>query len=162
VRSIDRFDDSFAPLIEVSGREFDLIQERTPAFLQWRYCDARGGRFVVLAAELGGEVAGYLALKIADGLAYVLDLVAAPATEAADALLAAAIDSSRRAGMDAIVCRLPTRHPTSELLSRHGFVDTRSAMGYAVSSGRLPLSALRFLEEPGARLHLMLGDVDWC
>jgi hypothetical protein len=161
VRAIERFDDRVSALVESFGRQFDLVQERTPAFLRWRYGDPRGGRFQVLGAEREGELAGYVAVKTSEGLAYVMDLVAAPESQAGDELLAAAVTCARAAGADAVVCRLPVRHPSSALLPRHGFVNARLRMGYSVSSGRSPMESLSFLGERSARLHLMLGDVDW-
>jgi ribosomal protein S18 acetylase RimI-like enzyme len=160
--SVDRFDQRFSPLVDAAASELDFVQERTPEFLNWRYRDPRGGRFTVRAAEEAGEVVGFAALKTAGGIGYLSDLVTLPGREGiAEALVDAAVDDLRASGVDAVVCRVPARHPLGLLLARGGFVDARLPTGYAISSGRRSLAELRFLGEPGARIHFMLGDVDW-
>jgi hypothetical protein len=92
----------------------------------------------------------------------VADLLTDPARPAIGAaLLDAAVAELRAAGVDAVICRVPARHPLGALFARRGFVDARLATGYAVSSGRRSLAELRFLGAADARLHIMLGDVDW-
>jgi GNAT superfamily N-acetyltransferase len=162
LRVVDRFDAQFVPLVEAASSAFDFVQERTPEFLNWRYRDRRGGRFSVLAAEEAGEVVGFAAFKVAEGVGFLADLLTDPAKRGiGDALLDAAVGEVRAAGVDAVVCRVPARHPLGPLLARRGFVDARIPTGYAISSGRRSLAAMRFLGEAGARIHLMLGDVDW-
>jgi GNAT superfamily N-acetyltransferase len=59
------FDRDVEPLFESAAAQFDFIVERAPGWLNWRYCDGRGGRSAVrYVRDERGQLLGYTVLRI--------------------------------------------------------------------------------------------------
>jgi hypothetical protein len=100
---------------------------RDSRFLQWRYQEIPDHRYRVVAAERGGELAGYAVFYARErrGLMFghVIELLAPPdGAGARDALLSFAAEELERAGADLVTCYLsPYDAFLREGLRRCGF-----------------------------------------
>jgi hypothetical protein len=159
--SVPRADERFDAFFENAAQGFELIQERTAAYLNWRYCDQRAGPFLLRAAEERGAIAGYAALGLRDPHVELADLLALPGRlDVAAALLDDCVRVARERRASAVHCWLPRRHPYGALLRSAGFLSRPVTFTAAYSSLTPEAPELAFLDEPDARVHVMLGDFD--
>ena len=160
--TIESFDERVDDLFRRASETFDLIGARTAAFLNWRLCDERAGRFIVRAVFDGGGMLGYCVLKPSTGAATVADLLAVPGREdVARALVADAVDLARAEGADGVSVQLSEQHPYRRAFAAEGFLDTRQRFEWTVNPLTIPTETLAFVRDPSARVHLMLGDSDF-
>jgi hypothetical protein len=163
LREISGFDERFDGFFEEASKPFDFIVDRTARYLNWRYCDPRGGTFTPVLAEWKGRMLGYSVLKTQGGVVCIADLLALQERrDVAAALIQHAISVARRRRAMALTCWMPRHHPYTALLRRHGFFDTRRKTCAAFAVGKaLGWQDVAFLEEPTARAHITHGDSDW-
>lgn len=162
VQTVDHFDERFDEFFQRAASAFDLIQVRSPQFLNWRYADPRAGQFSIRLAESEGEVLGYLVMRAGHATADIADLLVLPdRIDVAHALIQDVVDLSRGTGASAIRSWMIGGHPYAPLLSDLGFVRVRTSTKPVFHANpRTDAAELEFLTEPGTRVHLMLGDSD--
>lgn len=161
IRTIDRFDDRAESFWRRASTQFDLIQVRDQAWLNWRYCDPRGGAFTVRAAERDGELLGYAALRVNEREVVLADLLTLPGREdVAASLIADAIGLARERGAPRIRCWMARRHPYRRALEGAGFVRYDLPAPVVFEIRTTPLEELGLLAEPTARVHFMTADTD--
>lgn len=162
MRTIDVFDARFDAFCAEAMATFDFVPERTAAFLNWRYADARGGEFMVRAAERDGRLLGYVVTRTGAGLTRVADILVAPEeTSVAAALMEDAVRVGRDAGSTAVTCWLPERHPYRGTLRAAGFVVLGRTTPLVYRAAAMGEEALAFLQESDASMHLTEGDTDF-
>jgi len=64
IETADHFDDGANKFWREAATQFDLIQVRARDSLNWRFCDPRGGPFIVRTAREDGRLLGYVALRV--------------------------------------------------------------------------------------------------
>jgi hypothetical protein len=161
ISAIQRFDGRVNAFFTEASKPFDFIHLRTDASLNWRYCDPRGGAFTVLLAEDGERILGYLAFNLMADMVRIADILALPGRQdVVWSLLEDALHRCDVAGAASVRCRLPATHPYDRVLRLHGFLASGQGSGATYGPGRLSTSALSFLAERDARIHLALGDSD--
>lgn len=161
IRTIDHFDESADQFWAEAAKAFDLIQVRNRRYLNWRYCDPRGGPFTVRVAELDGALLGYAALR-ADEQGVVLgDLLVLPERiDVAQALIADAVALANDRRSPFLRCWMPRSHPYRKLLSDFGFIQYRTPLAFNYTPYECGPTELEFLQDPGARIHFMTADSD--
>jgi hypothetical protein len=146
---------------EASG-DFDFVVARTRGYLNWRYADRRAGAFSIRIAGEGGEIAGYAVLRLLRGQGYLADLLVLPGRlDAADALIDDALRFFRDAGVERVFYWTPSRHPYKAVIAAQGFAFRRPRKRILTY---MPLGStweeLAFLQDPSARVHFTIGDLD--
>jgi hypothetical protein len=160
-RDVTCIDERFDVLFERAAGSFDIIAERTAEFLQWRYGDRRGGRYVFRELAERDDLVGYSVLRTVGSRAYLVDLLVLPGREDAVATLVGdAVRLATAGGAGMIDCWLPGRHSYRRWLQRLGLFDRRRDAGVSYHPVELPAEQLAPLEDPRARVHYMLGDTD--
>jgi hypothetical protein len=158
-----RFDDSIEPFLHQATRQFEFARVRTTDWLNWRFCDPRGGPFTVRVADMDGRVLGYVAFVATAERAAVADLLALPGrVDVAESLVRDALEAMRRAGAGGVRCWLPRRHPYAPVFRRLGFLRPRGREGphFFVRVRGYDADEFAFLTQSDARIHVMLGDFD--
>jgi hypothetical protein len=64
VHELKKFDESINGFWERVGRQYNCIIVRDEEYLNWRYCDPRGGLFRILEAKNGESTIGFIVLRI--------------------------------------------------------------------------------------------------
>jgi hypothetical protein len=155
------FDGRIDLLWEEAKHAFALLLDRRQQFMNWRYCDPRGGIFISKTAEQDGRVLGYIVTRVSHGEGYVADLLALPGRlDVVDSLLAGAIGSLRAAGVARVECWTSRGHPYEEVLARRGFDQKKSTVRFSCRPCHASLADLTCLRDPGSVIHLMPGDTD--
>lgn len=159
--TLTSFDDSANKFWEKAAAAFDFIQIRDADYLNWRFCDARGGAYVVRAATDDGKLLGYAAMRIDGQQAILGDLLALPGrTDIVRALLADATDLARSHGVPIMRAWLPHSHPYRAVLKKSGFVSSPTDLSLGYQQWREDAAELAFLEDPAAKVHMMIADAD--
>lgn len=161
VSTLSQFDQDHEPFIESAMTQFDFVGERTIAYLNWRYCDRRAGRFIVRIAEEDGASLGYAVTRVLDGNAQLVDILALPRrADVAESLIRDAIQLADEGHASVITTRLPKRHPYRPALARAGFFDIGHIAGEMIVARGMPDEELAFLDTEDARIHLVYADSD--
>lgn len=155
------FDSRVDVLWEQTKHAFGLLLDRRQQFMNWRYCDPRGGSFKSTIAEQDGHVLGYIVTTVAHGEGYIADLLALPGRlDVVDSLLAGAISSLRAAGVARVECWTSRGHPYEEVLARRGFDRKKRTVRFSYRPCRASLADLSGLRDASSVIHLMPGDTD--
>jgi hypothetical protein len=163
VRQIETFDERADAFWQEARAPFDYVMARDAEYLNWRYCDARAGRYAVFVAEEGGALLGYAVAQVTHGRGVLPDALVLPERlDVLESLIGAALRHLREAGVSLAVAWLPERHTYHPVLRRHGFLvrPTRTReLAYNILGDRCE-EDLAFLSEPGTRVHITAGDQD--
>lgn len=164
---IATFDARFDVFRDQVAKDYSLIIQRDRHYLNWRYCDTRGGDYLVKCAEDAEGVQGYIVLRIDFKdknypIAYIVDLLCKTDRQAAaKALIADSLSYFDQQGVPAVHCLVPKKHPYRKLLAAHGFVDTLERT-IVFLRANMPMeeemAALKFIG-PG-QAYYSFGDID--
>jgi len=161
IESIEQFDEGHSGFLAAASSQFDFIEERSLAFVNWRFCDKRAGPFFVRAAFEGDDMVGYAATRVLDGRAHLADVLALPGrTDVAEALIRDSVGIASRLGAATLKARLPRRHPYRSALQRAGLVDIGHIAGELIDPRNIDPAALDFLQDERTRVHLTFADSD--
>jgi len=131
INTITEFDDRINDLWKQVKVGYDLIVERKKEYLNWRYCDPRGGLYTVRLVEEENEILGYSVLRInrynpdyPEGI--IVDLI----VENNDEDVAASLfyDACRffdNNDVNAARYLAPRDHFISKIIGRFGFLDSQ-------------------------------------
>ena len=130
IDEIKSFDERIDTFWDTVNGSYNFIIEKNRAYLNWRYCDSRGGDFVVRQAVKGEVVLGIVAIQLTSYNGYqegfVMDLLALPGRlDVADALLRNVCNYFDGLGVNAIYYMVIDGHPYQEISKKNGFVDSQ-------------------------------------
>jgi GNAT superfamily N-acetyltransferase len=155
-----RFDERADKFWNEASKQFDLIVARRQDFLNWRYCDPRGGSFTIRTAEEDGRLLGYAVLRVSGGIGYIVDLLALPdRLDVVQSLIANALGWFGERDVPSVQCWSTPRHPYAQLLASLGFGSKRRTLhldwvAFTERADQELLSDRRLV------LHYMPGDSD--
>ena len=110
IKEISKFDNRVDVFWEQISDDYSFIVERRQEYLNWRYCDPRGGDYHVLIAEEGGSLLGYCVYRINKYYeeyprGYVVDLLTlSDRSDVSSALLQRAVEFFDESNVNIIVC----------------------------------------------------------
>jgi hypothetical protein len=167
VSNLDRFGEETDVFWGKIKDSYSFIAERSSSYLNWRFRDPRGGRYIVKQAVDGEGLVGYVVSRInsyrADyPVGYIVDLCTLPGRlDAADALLSDSVDYLDGQGINVINSWMVKGHPYERVLKRHGFLETRKVVSVSATPGNLGEEFKNFSNAPADRLLFQYGDSDW-
>jgi hypothetical protein len=165
-KEITRFDDRINTFYEKIKPHYYFIVERTADYLNWRYCDKRGGDFKIWIAEKNDEIVGYLVLKInkldvkyPEG--YLVDLLTLNTRDdVADNLAKLAVAYFDERAVNVVLAQVVEGHPYERIFDKYGLLDTRMRPNLMWRAINLGDDLERFSKAPAAMLHYTIGDGD--
>jgi GNAT superfamily N-acetyltransferase len=169
IKTIKRFDDRINVFWNKVKDHYDFIIERNKDYLNWRYCDPRGGEYIVMVEENDDEILGYIVLRIKrekgsneelNSKGYIIDLLASSDRfDVVDNLLNTAIQYFDEKEVNIVQAFSIKNHPFETMFRKHDLIDSKVRIGvfYTYSDERQePVD----LSSP-ARIHVQYGDSDW-
>jgi hypothetical protein len=159
------FDDRIDAFWEKVKEHYNFILEKSSRYLNWRYCDPRGGNYRVMQAVKDGEVLGFIVTELkntgsyAEG--YVVDLLTLPERlDVADTLLRDACRYFDDLGVNAVHYLVVRGHPYQGLSSRAEFIDTTrtSNMHLFCDFNEAEREYEVLKSSPPSRVHFNIGD----
>ena len=126
---ISKFDDDVNRFYEQIRLNYDFIIEKNQGYLNWRYCDPRGGKYIIYKAVRDGKFLGFVVLELrksGNGFAgSIADLMVLPGEdEVVKAFFKTACDYFDELGVNAINYGVVKGHPYQRISSRFGFLDS--------------------------------------
>jgi len=115
------FGDEFSELDRQVSSSSVIRSSRSAADLTWRYRSAPGPRFRVLVARRSGELWGFLAFRVLDNRASIMDLFGKHLSDVGSDLLEALIDVGRREGLASLEGYLSEDGCLNSVFARSGF-----------------------------------------
>lgn len=131
VTRVDSFDDRIEEFWRRVSKDYAFIGERNKAYLNWRYCDPRAGKFTVNQVDEDGEILGYDVLAINNyrgdyPIGFVVDFLSLrERPDVAEAMVADAIEFFDEAMVNIVNFLVVKGHPYELIFKRHGFLDSR-------------------------------------
>jgi hypothetical protein len=160
--AVEPFDDAYDALWERVAPHFDFIAERKARYLEWKYRRVPHVNYDVFEAHRGGELSGYIVLRLTKRngvpLALLVDLLAHPEDKATiGALLDQAFAWARERGAARMQTFTFDRRIASRLANK-GFMRLQSPMQFCVRI-RSDHVDERFFRDT-SRWHVTFGDSD--
>lgn len=167
ISKIHSFNDNINVFWDEIKGHYTFIVERTRDYLNWRYCDSRGGDYIINIAEEDGRALGYSVLRIDRyvrnyPVGYIVDLLTLPERlDVTDALVADAINYFNSNGINIIRCQVVKNHPYERIFKAYGFVNSGHRIDifydiYATIGEELNKLQTRIPN----RIHFVYGDYD--
>lgn len=166
IYKIDKFDTDINNFWIHASKHYKFIVERNANYLNWRYCDKRGGEYSIYLIKDEEIIKGYLVLRITQKNrdyqeGYIVDLFTLPdRNDLAEQLILKAIDYFKENEINAVNCWMIKKHPYEKILRRYGFIDSKNKMQFFYQS----FDSSRILENEVFsvnEVYLSYGDVDW-
>jgi hypothetical protein len=117
----DRFGDEFSDLDRQVSSSGVIRSSRSAADLTWRYRSTPGSSFRVLVARRVGELWGFLAFRVLENRASIMDLFGMHLSDVGSDLLGALIDVGRREGLACLEGYLSEDACLNSVFARAGF-----------------------------------------
>ncbi len=160
IREFNGASDTFYERIKDS---YNFIVERNKEFMNWRYCDIRGGRFLIKQAKRGDDVLGYIILEVKtkgeNSEGYIIDMLAED-DEVATSLLKDGINSLAVLGVGTFNYRVVKNHPYQKISEKLGFVAPPNVIDmhvYCQFDNAEEAKETLLATEPGS-IHFNYGD----
>lgn len=131
---VNNFDDRINLFFDKVKEHFKFIVERKMDFLNWRYCDTRGGNYRIIMALEDDTILGYCITRInkyfeGDPRGYIVDILTEPdRDDVAEALIKNAIRYFDDAGVNRVFCWVINGQPTYDIYRSYGFRETRRTL----------------------------------
>ena len=166
INEITVFDDRINTFYEKIKPNYYFLVEKTKDYMNWRYCDKRGGNFNVWTAEENDEIVGYLVLKInkrnvdyPEG--YIVDLLAFNEREnVADNLAKFAFNYFDEREVNVIWAEVVGGHPYERILGKYGMLDTMMKPNLTWKTIKPREDYDQFANAPPGKLHYTFGEGD--
>lgn len=166
VKEINSFDDRIELFWNRIKDHYSFIVERSKEYLNWRYCDPRGGDYLVKQVEEEGHIIGYSVLRINKykedyPRGYVVDLLTLPdRLDVADTLINDAVHYFDDLRVNIVYYCVVKNHLYERLFKRHEFLDSRTDLYVSYNPIQVETEIDEFKTTPSKQLHFQYGDTD--
>ncbi len=166
IMEVKEFDDSIDDFWLRCNEDYDLIFVRDKNYLNWRYCDARAGNFIIFSARVDNRIVGYVVLRVNRyneeySVGYICDLLSSPYNvQAIDKLLNEALSFFDDEGVNIVNMLAKNSVPYGSILQKYGFVNSRRGhhIYYSPLLEEDPLREAMVI--PQNRTYFSYGDLD--
>jgi GNAT superfamily N-acetyltransferase len=166
ILEIDSFDSRIEDFWKKISKNYNFIMELSRNYLNWRYCDPRGGKFIVKQAEDDGQIVGYSVIRINNyredyPVGYFVDLLTLPhRLDVTDALVADAVKYFDSQDVNFVTYLGIKNHPSETILKRHGFLNSRMKTNIFYKQMGLKYKLHNIITSPPSKVHLCYGYFD--
>jgi len=166
LKRVSRFDDRVEVLWDKVKNEYDFIVVKSKEYLNWRYCDHRGGDYQVWVAENDEGILGYLVVRInkmdqVHPVGYIMEVLAPKdREEVISSLLIQAEIYFTQEKVNAIYFTVVSGHPYEGVIKKHGFIDSMRSPHLFYRPYKKFAGLERFERATPDRLHHQFGEYD--
>ena len=168
ISEINNFDHRINEFWDEISDQYDYIIVRDMEYLNWRYCDPRGGDFIIHLAEDNDIILGFSVLIINRykndyPVGFIVDLLALKdRLDVVDSLLSKAVDYFDANNINIINYQIVKNHPYEAIFKKHGFVDSRIRTyifnDFEGAEEKEKYANLK--KSPANRVYYSYGDID--
>lgn len=136
ISEIQNFDDRINPFWNDIKEKTSYIVERTKDHLNWRYCDPRGGDYLIKIAEDNNQILGYIVLRINRydkdyPIGYIVDLLTSPEQLfVTKALVSDALQYFEEHNVNLVNVWSIQNHYYNSIFKRYGFIKDRRRLNF--------------------------------
>ena len=166
IRKIHRFDERINVFWDNIKDSYNFIVEKNKDYLNWRYCDPRGGNYTVLQAESQGQILGYIVLRINKvkpeyPVGYIIEVIALrDRNDVVEELVSSAVDYFYERNINVVQAMIIQGNIYERLLFRHGFLDTRRKSFISYRIHKQNLSFNKFTNALSNSINYQYGEYD--
>ncbi len=165
VSKINQFSEEINDFWDIIKDDFTFITKKSRNYLNWRYCDLKGGDYNKFIIEENGEVLGYIILRINKfnedyPIGFIIDLLTlSDQDNIADALMTSALQHFHDEGVNIIQSIVVKGSLIHDVLKRFKFIDsrTKARIDYMTYNGS---NYSDIIKSTGSNLHFTFGDID--
>jgi hypothetical protein len=167
VSDVEKFDGEIDIFYDKVKMDYKLITEKTHEYLNWRYMDPRGGKYVVKQAKENGEVIGYIVLSVNRynpdrPIGYVMDLCTLrEKVYASSILISEALKYFDGEKINAVEYMIVKGHPYESMFKKMGYVDVQNNNDIHYDLYRDGVMIDDQLELKPEEILFQVGDTDW-
>ncbi len=167
ITEVDRFDQRIDGFWSKVSTHYKLIVQRDGDYLNWRYCDLRGGKYNIRVAMADGQILGYMVLRVNSYVpdyqtGYIVDLLTLPdRPDVVSELGRHAVEFFDRRDVNIIQVNVLKNSLAELLFHGLGFVNypVKPFMNYAAEYRNNYLDELNLRDVE--KMHFSYGDYDW-
>lgn len=166
ITKISRFDSRIDEFWDRISKHYDFIIMRNQDYMNWRYCDPRGGGFTVKMAECDRRVLGYSVLRVNKynvdyPIGFIVDLLALPdRRDVTDALVEDAVRYFDDQNINLVSSLVTRGHPNERSMSRYGFLNSWRKLHMFCWSREAKGKKVEFRPVSVDNAHFSYGDID--
>jgi hypothetical protein len=164
---IDFFDDRINDFWNSIKETHDFIVVRNDKYLNWRYCDKRGGNYIIKIAEKDSKILGYIVYRVNRYVeeyptGNIVDLLALEdRLDVAESLLESAWDHFRMEDVNLALFRMIEGHSYEKIAKRLGFISHPKKILTFIRFFGIREEELKPIHTSNPnRIHLVEGDYD--
>jgi hypothetical protein len=168
VSEVKCFDHRIAVFWDEIKDYYNFIMERNKDYLNWRYCDSRGGDYTVKIAEDDIRILGYCVLRINNynkdyPRGYIVDLLTLPdRLDVTEILIKDAVEYFDDKNINSISCLIIRDHPYEKIIKKYGFIFNRSILNsYYVMHLKIDDEKNKLQKGLPNKIHMAYGDSDY-
>jgi GNAT superfamily N-acetyltransferase len=167
ISDVDKFDDQIDAFYDKVKLEYKLITEKTHDYLNWRYRDIRGSKYIVKEAREKGEIIGYIVLSINkyninNPEGYVVELCTLKGRlDCASVLVREAVKYFDNEKIDIVEYMIVKGHPYEKLFKQLGYIDTNNDTSIHYDIYRDGVRVDDVLNFKPEEVLFQVGDTDW-
>ena len=167
ISKIDSFDERVDEFWDRIRSSYDFIVVRDHRYLNWRYCDKRGGNYIIKIAEENKQILGYIVLRINKyneeyPIGYIIDLLTIQnRLDVVDSLLKHAIEFFHNNNINVILYRIIKNHSYEKIAKKYGFINDPSKIVNFYKLFEInEEDFFKFRLSNADKIHFVLGDYD--
>lgn len=164
---MNEFQESYEDFWEKVRPRYSFIFERSRDYMNWRYCDLRGGEYIKIGAFCENTLFGYIVVRIntknnySEG--YIVDILSLP--DRLDIVSLLVSEANRYFDLEkvnVVYSWVIEGHPYKRVMLSNGYLDSRYEPYFIFQNISLSESDWWELDNiPAEKMHLSYGDSDW-
>jgi hypothetical protein len=167
IKEVEKFDDRVNTFYNKVKTNYAFIVEKNAEYLNWRYCDKRGGDFKSWIAEENGEISGFIVLRVnridpAYPKGFVMDLLVLDGRlDLVENLVSFASIWFDNSEVNMVHAQLVAGHAYEAVFDKYGFLDSRIKPHLTYRPMNISAKDLEiFRNAPPSALHYPYGEGD--
>ncbi|MCX6653666.1 MAG: GNAT family N-acetyltransferase, partial [Candidatus Bathyarchaeota archaeon] len=166
---ITKFDEKINTFWNKIKDQYNFIVVKDKNYLNWRYCDLRGGDYEIRVVEENENILGYIVLRINRikneyPLGYIMEILTLPEhRDVAELLIKDAAHYFEKRSINSIHATIVKGHPSERLLRRYDFIDNREKIFVGVNPNNpenLGNELENFMHSTPDKLNYQYGESD--
>ena len=168
IKEIDTFDYKIDIFWEGIKKQYNFIENIDKKLLNWRYCDKRGGNYIIRMIEENEAILGYIVFCINKynrdyPVGCIVDLLAIPGRpDIEEMLILNSLEFLNEQEINIIQCLVVKNHHLKKILQKNGFVYSRKNLfSYYEISSHVGADLIKFEKSIPDNIHIPFGFYDW-
>jgi hypothetical protein len=167
VSDVEKFDQDIDLFYDKVKIDYKLITDKTHEYLNWRYRDPRGGKYIVKQAKENGEIIGYIALSVnrynpKSPIGYVMELCTLKnKVYASSILISEALKYFDSEKINVVEYMIVKGHPYEGMFKKLGYVDVKNDNSIDYDFYKDGIMVSDRLDVKPDEILFQVGDTDW-